>query len=121
MRSTPVLRALVAALFSGGVLAATTTGAAATGAVTGDGPVLGTVTSPTALAVREAPTSHSAAVDRLAPGTRDRVRCAVEGQDVSGNPYWYWLEATGGWASAAWIDTHGRWVPDCPRPLPTGH
>ncbi|WP_320774048.1 SH3 domain-containing protein [Streptomyces sp. CRN 30] len=109
MRSSPALRALTAALFTGGVLTAGVTGAAA-----GDGPVPGTVTSPTALAVREAPTSHSAAVDRLAPGTRDRVVCAVQGQSVEGNPYWYWLEGTGGWATAAYIDTHGQWVRDCP-------
>ncbi|MFV0134754.1 SH3 domain-containing protein [Streptomyces sp. HMX87] len=128
MRTTPALRGLAAALLTGGTLvaaAAGTTAAAAPAPTYPDvpggrdsGPVRGTVTSPTALAVREAPTSHAPAVDRLAPGTEDRIRCVVRGQSVNGNPYWYWLVGAQGWASAAFVDSGGRWVPQCADPCP---
>jgi hypothetical protein len=42
----------------------------------------------------------------------------VQGQSVNGNPYWYWLVGAQGWASAAFVDTDGQWVPTCADPCP---
>ncbi|CAM5311470.1 SH3 domain-containing protein [Streptomyces fumanus] len=122
LRGSPVPRALAAALLTAGALGATagtaTAGEPSVRAESRGGTVPGTVASPTPLAVREAPTSHAAAVQRLAPGAEDRVLCAVRGQSVNGNPYWYWLVGAQGWASAAFVDTHGRWVDHCADPCP---
>ena len=126
MRTTPALRTLAAVLLTGGALAtvaAATPASAATvpSYASGDNggrPVYGTVTSATDLNVRAAPTTHSTVVDRLAPGTRDRVQCAVTGQSVNGTATWYWLPGSKGWASAAFVDTGRRQVPDCADPCP---
>ncbi|MER5434669.1 SH3 domain-containing protein [Streptomyces sp. NPDC002588] len=120
MRSSPALRTLSAVLLTGGAFAAVTTGttAAALPASGGDGPVVGTVVSRGELNVRQQPTSHSAVVAALAPGSHDRVECKVKGQSVHGTPYWYWLRGAQGWASAAFVDTRGARVPDCADPCP---
>ncbi|GAA3990438.1 SH3 domain-containing protein [Streptomyces sp. NBC_01352] len=129
MRTTPALRTLAAVLLTGGtfaVAAAGTSAAAATPPTYADGqgsggsggPIWGTVVSGTALNVRAAPTSHSPVVDRLAPGSQDRVECKVRGQSVNGNPYWYWFVGAEGWASAAFVDTGGHRVPTCSDPCP---
>ncbi|KUN81578.1 hypothetical protein [Streptomyces griseoruber] len=121
MRTTPALRTLAAALLTGGTLAATAAGTSAAAAPPtsgGDGPLVGTVVSRTDLNVRQQPTTHSAVVASLAPGTHDLVQCRVRGQSVDGNPYWYWLYDTQGWASAAFVDVRGGRVPDCADPCP---
>jgi hypothetical protein len=128
MRITPALRPLAALLLTGGTLVTATAGATAVAATPptyadghgsgSGGPIWGTVVSGTPLKVRSAPTTHSAVVDRLAPGSRDRVECVVRGQSVNGNPYWYWFVGTRAWASAAFVDTGGRPVPTCADPCP---
>ena len=129
MRTIPALRTLAAALLTGGTLAVAAVGtsaAAATPPTYADGhggggsggPIWGTIVSGTALNVRAAPTTHSAVVDRLSPGSQDRVQCMVMGQSVNGNPYWYWLVGAQGWVSAAFVDTGGAWVPTCSDPCP---
>jgi hypothetical protein len=129
MRTTVALRAVAAALLAGGGLVAAGAGTSASAATAptyaegnGDGgsdsPVLGTVVSGTALHVRAEPTTRSATVDRLAPGSQDRVQCKVRGQSVDGNPYWYWLVGAQGWASAAFVDTDGTRVAPCADPCP---
>ncbi|MFF4256247.1 SH3 domain-containing protein [Streptomyces sp. NPDC001663] len=125
MRTTPALRTLAALLLTGGAIAATAgTGAAATPTFAdghgGDhgSPVQGTVVSRTALNVRAGPTLNSPVVDQLAPGSQVRVECMVQGQSVGGNPNWYWLVDAQGWASAAFVDTAGRSVPNCADPCP---
>jgi hypothetical protein len=84
----------------------------------GRGPIRGTVVSRTALSVRSAPTTHSAVVDRLPPGSRVRVTCVVHGQHVNGDPHWYRLAGAHGWVSAAFVDTGGRSAPACADPCP---
>ncbi|MFJ4936428.1 SH3 domain-containing protein [Streptomyces pseudovenezuelae] len=124
MRTTPALRTLAVALFTGATLAVTATGTFAAAAPPayaeghGDGPVRGTIVSRTALNVRAAPTTHSAVVDRLAPGSQDRIECKVRGQSVNGNPYWYWFTGARGWVSAEFVDTGRRSVPTCADPCP---
>ncbi|MGJ5897692.1 hypothetical protein DF268_16870 [Streptomyces sp. V2] len=138
MRSTPVLRTLAAALLTGGTLAVAAAGthAAAAPSTTpattspafaegrggghggGGGPIWGTVVSGTELNVRSAPTTHAGVVTALSPGSQDRVQCMVQGQSVNGNPYWYWLVGAQGWASAAFVNTGGAWVPTCSDPCP---
>ncbi|MER5450083.1 SH3 domain-containing protein [Streptomyces sp. NPDC002766] len=122
MRTTPALRTLTAALFAGGTLvaAAAGTSAAAQPSHSGGsgGPIWGTVVSRTALNVRARPTVDSTVVDRLSPGSQDRVQCMVRGQSVDRNPYWYWLVGAQGWANAEFVDTGGRWVPTCADPCP---
>ncbi|MFE3033472.1 SH3 domain-containing protein [Streptomyces canus] len=124
MRTPPALRTLAAALFTGATLAVTAGGTFAAAAPPtyaeghGGGPVRGTVVSRTALDVRAAPTTHSAVVDRLAPGSRDRIACMVRGQSVNGNPYWYWFIKARGWVSAEFVDTGRRSVPACADPCP---
>ncbi|MEU1038138.1 SH3 domain-containing protein [Streptomyces sp. NPDC005551] len=125
MRTTPVLRTCAAALFTGGVLtvavAGTSTAAAPSNhpASSGsDGPVWGTVVSSGDLNLRQLPTSSSALVGKLPPGSEDRVQCAVKGQSVSGNPYWFWLAGARAWASAAFVDIGDRGVPSCSDPCP---
>jgi hypothetical protein len=117
MRTTPALRTLAAALLTGGTLAVAAAGTTASADGSG-GPIWGTVVSHTALNVRAAPTTHSPVVDQLSPWSQDRVECMVRGQSVNGNPYWYWLTGAQGWASAAFVDTGGRWVPNCSDPCP---
>ncbi|MCI3274827.1 SH3 domain-containing protein [Streptomyces cylindrosporus] len=128
MRTTPALRTLAVTLLAGGTLfaAAAGTAAAATSPTIVDGhggggsgsPIWGTIVSRTALNVRSGPTVNSPVVDRLSPGSQDRVQCMVQGQSVNGNPYWYWLVGAQGWASAAFVDTGGQWVPTCADPCP---
>jgi hypothetical protein len=125
MRTTTGPRTLAVALLTGATLAATAAGTFATAAPPtyaeghrGGGPVRGTVVSRTPIDVRAAPTTHSAAVDRLPPGSKDRVTCMVRGQSVNGNPYWYWFTGARGWVSAAFVDTGRRSVPACADPCP---
>ncbi|MFF7330379.1 SH3 domain-containing protein [Streptomyces sp. NPDC008150] len=129
MRTTPALRTLAVTLFAGGTFAVVATGTTAFAAPPtyadghggdggGSGPTWGTVISATPLNVRVAPTTGSSVVDRLSPGSQDRLECAVRGQSVDGNPYWYWLTGAQGWASASAIDTGGRAVSLCSDPCP---
>ncbi|WP_329274241.1 SH3 domain-containing protein [Streptomyces sp. NBC_01451] len=123
MRTTPALRTLTAALFTGGILAAVPIGTATAAAPAGSGGsdgsgVRGTVVSAGELNLRQQPTTDSPVVGRLSPGSHGRVDCAVVGQTVRGNPHWYWLPGVDGWASAAFIDTGGRSVPGCADPCP---
>lgn len=135
MRTTPALRTLTAALFTGGILAtavavpigtatAATPGNSANSANSGNSGgshgagVRGTVVSAHELNLRQQPTTDSPVVGRLAPGSHGRVECAVAGQTVRGNPHWYWLPGVNGWASAAFIDTRGKTVPRCTDPCP---
>lgn len=121
MRTTPALRTLTAALFTGGILAVPVgTAMAATPAGSGGsgGPVRGTVVSAGDLNLRQQPATDSPVVGRLAPGSQDRVECSVVGQTVHGNPHWYWLVGAHAWASAAYVDTGGRSVPSCTDPCP---
>ncbi|MET9406737.1 SH3 domain-containing protein [Streptomyces sp. NPDC002935] len=126
MRTTPALRTLAAALLSGGVLtvaAAGTSMAAAPSATTNSGggsgsPIWGTVVSRGELNLRLQPSTHSPVVGALSPGSQDRVQCAVNGQSVFGDTSWYWLVGAHAWASAAFVDTGGQWVPSCSDPCP---
>jgi len=117
MRITP-------ALFTGGILAASIsllpvgTATAATPAGADGSGVRGTVVSAGDLNLRKQPTTDSAVVGQLSPGSHGRVECAVVGQTVRGNPHWYWLAGVNAWASAAFIDTRGRSVPSCTDPCP---
>jgi hypothetical protein len=122
----PVLRGLVAAGITGGVLTVTALGTASAAvdrpAVRShaghEGSVRGTVVARGDLNLREQPTTHSRVVGRLAPGSHARVDCVVRGQKVFGDRHWYWLADVRGWASAAYVDTHGRSVPACTDPCP---
>lgn len=118
MRTTPTLRIMAAALLTGGTLALATAGTTAVAGDDHDGLVRGTVVSHTDLKVREAPTTRSAVVDRLAPGSEVRIECKVRGEHINGNPFWYWLVGPHGWSSAAFVDTGGREVPNCADPVP---
>lgn len=122
MRTTPALRTLAAALFSGGVLiaAAGTSMAAAPSAPAGgsEGHVRGTVVSGGELNVRLQPGTTSPVVAALPPGSQDRVQCAVSGQSVLGDTSWYWLVGAHAWAAAAFVDTGGHRVPSCSDPCP---
>ncbi|MGX1271231.1 SH3 domain-containing protein [Streptomyces phaeoluteigriseus] len=124
MRTTPALRTPAAALLTACTLAAaalgTTASASATvdGTGSGDESVRGTVTSRTDLTLRQAPTTHAPSAGTLAPGSRDRVECRALGQSVNGDAHWYWLVGARAWASAAFVDTGGRRVPDCADPCP---
>ncbi|WP_327696114.1 SH3 domain-containing protein [Streptomyces sp. NBC_00459] len=120
MRTTPALRTLTAALFTGGILAAVPVGTAMAAAPAGsDGSgVRGTVVSVGELNLRQQPTTDSPVVGRLAPGSHGRVECSVVGQTVRGNPHWYWLPGVDAWASAVFVDTGGRPVPRCADPCP---
>ncbi|MFD5078809.1 SH3 domain-containing protein [Streptomyces sp. NPDC058371] len=125
MRTTPALRTCAAALFTSGVLTvamAGTSAAAAPSHPTGrDGsgsPIWGTIVSSGELNLRQMPTTNSAVVGSVSPGSQDRVECAVRGQNVFGNPYWYWLTGARAWASAAFVDTGSQGVPSCSDPCP---
>ncbi|MEH0420278.1 SH3 domain-containing protein [Streptomyces sp. B21-083] len=122
MRTTPALRTLTAALFTGGILAVpvgTAMAAAPAGSHGSHGSgVRGTVVSVGELNLRQQPTTHSRVVARLAPDSHGRVECKVVGQTVRGNPYWYWLPGVNAWASAVYIDTGHRSVPTCADPCP---
>ena len=119
---TSVLRALVAAGITGGVLtvSALGTASAAVDRSHGDqeGSVRGTIVARGDLNLREQPTTHSRVVGFLAPGSQARVDCVVRGQKVFGDRHWYWLADARGWASAVYVDTHGRSVPVCTDPCP---
>ncbi|MBP5868543.1 SH3 domain-containing protein [Streptomyces sp. LBUM 1478] len=122
----PVLRGLVAAGITGGVLTVTALGTASAAvdrpAVRShaghEGSVRGTVVARGDLNLREQPTTHSRVVGYLAPGSHARVDCVVRGQKVFGDRHWYWLADVRGWASAVYVDTHGRSVPACTDPCP---
>ncbi|MFJ9005058.1 SH3 domain-containing protein [Streptomyces canus] len=125
MRTTTGLRTLAVALLTGTTLAATAVGTFAAAAPPtyaeghgGGGPIRGTVVSRTPIDVRAAPTTHSAVVARLSPGSQDRVKCMVRGQSVNGNPYWYWFAGARGWVNAAFVDTGRHSVPACADPCP---
>jgi hypothetical protein len=124
MRTTPALRTCAAALITGGVLSVAVAGtstAAPSSRSTGSGsdsPVWGTVVSSGDLNLRQLPTSSSALVGKLPPGSEDRVQCAVKGQSVLGNPYWFWLAGAQAWASAAFVDIGDQGVPGCSDPCP---
>ncbi|MET9561433.1 SH3 domain-containing protein [Streptomyces tauricus] len=116
MRVTLALRILGTALVSGGVLTAAAAGTATAGDRgdrRGGDPVWGTVVSRGDLKVRDRPDTGSAVVDRLSPGSQDRVACVARGSHVFGNPHWYWLVGARGWASAAYVDLGGEGVPRC--------
>ncbi len=119
MRTTPALRNLTAALFTGGILAVPvgTATAAVPGGTDGSG-VRGTVVAAGDLNLRKQPTTDSPVVGQLSPGSHGRVECSVVGQTVRGDPHWYWLAGVDAWASAAFIDTGGRSVPGCTDPCP---
>jgi len=127
MRTTPALRTLAAALLTGGTLAVAAAGTTAAAAPTtypeghggGGSPIWGTIVSRTDLNVRQSPTTHSPVVGSLSPGSQDRVQCVVRGQSVNGESrLWYWLVGAQAWASAAFVDTGGQWVPSCSDPCP---
>nr|WSZ15878.1 SH3 domain-containing protein [Streptomyces canus] len=125
MRTTTGLRTLAVAMLTGTTLTVTAAGTFAAAAPPtyaeghrGGGPIRGTVVSRTPIDARSAPTTHSAVVARLSPGSQDRVKCMVRGQSVNGNPYWYWFTGARGWVSAAFVDTGRRSVPACADPCP---
>ncbi|MDW4904777.1 SH3 domain-containing protein [Streptomyces sp. ADMS] len=119
MRTTPTLRTITAALFTGGILAVPAGTAMASAPAGSDGSgVRGTVVSAGELNLRQQPTTDSRVVGRLTPGSHGRVECSVVGQTVRGNPHWYWLSGANAWASATFIDTGGRSVPSCTDPCP---
>ncbi|MGW1714454.1 SH3 domain-containing protein [Streptomyces sp. NPDC002156] len=119
MRTTPALRTLTAALFTGGILAVPVgTAMAATPAGADGSRIRGTVVSAGDLNLRKQPTTDSAVVGQLSPGSHGHVECSVVGQTVRGDPHWYWLPGVNAWASAAFIDTGGRSVPSCTDPCP---
>ncbi|MFJ5260763.1 SH3 domain-containing protein [Streptomyces sp. NPDC088387] len=120
MRTTPALRTLTAALFTGSALAAAPMAFADVqrGSGGSQSSVWGTVVSRTDLTLRQAPTTHSPSVGQASPGSEERVGCVVRGQSVNGNPYWYWLVESQAWATAAFVDTGGRSVPACDDPCP---
>ncbi|MEE1837239.1 SH3 domain-containing protein [Streptomyces sp. SP17KL33] len=114
------LRNLVAVGITGGVLTVSalgTTAAAQSGQ--SDGSVRGTIVAGGDVNLREQPTTHSRVVGSLAPGSRAGVDCEVRGQEVSGDPHWYWLGDARGWVSAVYVDTDGRSVPNCTDPCPS--
>ncbi|MFE7035475.1 SH3 domain-containing protein [Streptomyces sp. NPDC057621] len=123
MRVTLALRTLGTALVSGGVLAVAAAGTATAGDLgdqrgdrRGGDPVWGTVVSHGDLKVRARPDLGSTIVDRLSPGSQDRVACVTRGSHVFGNPHWYWLVGARAWASAAFVDLGGEGVPKCSDP-----
>ncbi|WP_405907572.1 SH3 domain-containing protein [Streptomyces sp. NBC_00828] len=126
MRTTPALRTLAVALFTGGVITVAVAGTSAaavpsahtSGGGGSDSPIWGTVVSRGDLNVRQQPNANSSLVDRLSPGSQDRVLCAVQGQSIFGITDWYWLVGAQGWASAAFVDTGRQWVPSCQDPCP---
>ncbi len=65
------------------------------------------------LNVRQRPTTHSRVVGWHANGSILRIRCAVRGESINGNPRWYLLtDGTYGWSSARYVRTLGhapRW------------
>ncbi|MFH8608687.1 SH3 domain-containing protein [Streptomyces sp. NPDC018029] len=79
-----------------------------------DDVIWGTVVSGPDLKVRDEPSTRGTVLAKLPYGSEDRVKCAVKGTTVHGDPHWYWLEGVRGWVSAAYIDTGGRHVPSCP-------
>ncbi|MEU1149074.1 SH3 domain-containing protein [Streptomyces sp. NPDC005863] len=105
-----VAAATLLAAGTAGTAAAASTGVAAHH---DDGPIWGTVVSGPDLKVRDEPSTHGTILAKMPYGSEDRVKCAVRGTTVHGNPHWYWLEGERGWVSAAYIDTGGRHVPNC--------
>ncbi|WP_055566121.1 SH3 domain-containing protein [Streptomyces atriruber] len=104
------------ALRAGAVCAVTvlSAGTAATAVAHNDDSVIwGTVVSGPDLKVRDEPSTHGSILAKLPYGSQDRVKCAVQGTSIHGNPHWYWLEGVRGWVSAAYVDTGGRHVPSC--------
>ncbi|MEV1019951.1 SH3 domain-containing protein [Streptomyces sp. NPDC050264] len=116
-RTTPALTA--AALLTGGILAVSA--AAPASADHGKDVVWGTVVSRSDLNLRASPSMSSAVVDRLAPGSQDRLQCAAHGSSVNGTSTWFWFTGAHGWASASYVDTNGRGVPDCSTPHKQQH
>ncbi|MFI1681720.1 SH3 domain-containing protein [Streptomyces sp. NPDC020607] len=104
------LSAGAAALLTLGTAAATATAAPAHD---NDSVIWGTVVSGPDLKVRDEPSTHGSILAKMPYGSEDRVKCAVRGMSVHGNPHWYWLEGVRGWVSAEYVDTGGRHVPSC--------
>ncbi|WP_447038410.1 SH3 domain-containing protein [Streptomyces sp. DSM 118878] len=103
-----------AALLTVGTAAtATASATAATPAHNDDGVIWGTVVSGPDLKIRDEPSTEGRIVAKLPKGSEDRVECATHGTVVHGDSVWYWLTGVGGWASAAYVDTHGWHVPSC--------
>ncbi|MFD4630713.1 SH3 domain-containing protein [Streptomyces sp. NPDC058284] len=105
--------ATAVALLTAGNAATATAGTAAIPAHHDGDVIWGTVVSGPDLKVRDEPSTHGEILAKLPYGSEDRVRCAVSGTTVHGDPHWYWLEGVRGWVSAAYVDTGGRHVPGC--------
>lgn len=129
MRITPAPRTLAATALTGGVLAVAALGTTAQAANAShtdhgdhsghsDGLVRGKVVARGDLNLREQPTTRSHVVGFVEPGAHVRVECAVRGQSVFGDRLWYWLPEERGWASAVFVDTGHRSVPNCTDPCP---
>ncbi|MFF1380683.1 SH3 domain-containing protein [Streptomyces sp. NPDC058308] len=107
-----------AALLTAGTATAATAATTAIPAHHHDDVIWGTVVSGPDLKVRDEPSTHGEILAKLPPGSQDRVKCAVSGMTVRGDPHWYWLEGVRGWVSAAYVDTGGHHVPACPSADP---
>ncbi|MEW2388698.1 SH3 domain-containing protein [Streptomyces venezuelae] len=103
----------VAALLTLGTAATATASAGTAVPAHNDDVIWGTVVSGPDLKVRDEPSTHGRILAKMPYGSEDRVKCAVRGMTVHGNPHWYWLEGERGWVSAAYVDTGGRHVPSC--------
>ncbi|WP_415947416.1 SH3 domain-containing protein [Streptomyces sp. KLOTTS4A1] len=137
MRTSPVLRTLAASCVAAAALTVSAAGpsqaasvpatTSAAGAPPGavplweNGPIWGTAVAGT-LNLRAEPHTWSAVVGQLSYGERERIKCAVYGENINGNASWFWLTESRGWASGAYLST-SRGVPDCGdwRPSGGGH
>ncbi|MFE2493059.1 SH3 domain-containing protein [Streptomyces scopuliridis] len=75
----------------------------------------GKVVSRITLSIREEPTSHSAYLGGLRPGTVIPLVCKVRGENVDGNNLWYLLGgARPGYVAARYVENQSP-VPYCRR------
>ncbi|MEV8394475.1 MULTISPECIES: SH3 domain-containing protein [unclassified Streptomyces] len=75
----------------------------------------GKVVSRITLSIREEPTSHSAYLGGLRPGTVIPLFCKVRGENVDGNNLWYLLgDARPGYVAARYVENQSP-VPYCRR------
>ncbi|MFB6978804.1 SH3 domain-containing protein [Streptomyces scopuliridis] len=75
----------------------------------------GKVVSRTTLSIREEPTSRSAYLGGLRPGTVIPLFCKVRGENVDGNDLWYLLgDARPGYVAARYVENQSP-VPYCRR------
>ncbi|WP_051746180.1 hypothetical protein [Streptomyces scopuliridis] len=73
----------------------------------------GKVVSRINLSIREEPTSHSAYLGGLRPGTVIPLSCKVRGENVDGNNLWYLLgDAHPGYVAARYVENQSP-VPYC--------